>query len=96
MRLPVTSTSNKPPVQVNSVKTVNPVNPTTPSRPTSTKLVAQLIGKRCMVACAINGVLIQMLLDSGAHDYGGEGMGRESIAKCKNRATLIPVRRPTP
>lgn len=30
------------------------------------KRVAQLIGKRCMVSCSINGVPLQMLLDSGA------------------------------
>lgn len=28
--------------------------------------VAQLIGKRCMVSCSIDGVPVQMLLDSGA------------------------------
>lgn len=30
------------------------------------KRVAQLIGQRCMVSCSINGVPLQMLLDSGA------------------------------
>lgn len=66
MRLPVTVASNKSPVQVNSAETVNPVKLTTQRQPTPRKRVAQLIGKRCMVSCAINGVPLQMLLDSGA------------------------------
>lgn len=67
MRLPVTVASNKPPAQVNSVETANPVDSTTLlSQPTSRNRVAQLIGKRCMVSCAMNGVPLQMLLDSGA------------------------------
>lgn len=66
MRLPVTDANDKPPVQVNSLEPVSPVKMTTQCQPTPKKSVAQLIGKRCMVSCALNGVPLQMLLDSGA------------------------------
>lgn len=36
------------------------------TQPPPRKRLAQLIGKRCMVSCALNGAPIQMLLDSGA------------------------------
>lgn len=36
------------------------------TQPSPRKRLAQLIGKRCMVSCALNGAPIQMLLDSGA------------------------------
>lgn len=58
----VTATS---PVKVHPIQTEKPVAANTQPK-TRKKHVAQLIGKRCMVSCAINGVPVQMLFDSGA------------------------------
>lgn len=57
------------PVTVNSLPT-DEKSPTTQShKPPNTargKRVAKLIGGRCMLSCHLNGVSVQMLLDSGA------------------------------
>lgn len=57
---PVIMTAEEASTPVTSVKA------DTQHQPPPTKCIAQLIGKRCMVSCAINGVPLQMLLDSGA------------------------------
>lgn len=56
---PVTETAQVPPVPNNQ-------DPKQQSSLSPKKRLAQLIGKRCMVTCALNGAPIQILLYSGA------------------------------
>lgn len=58
----MTETAPVPPVPHNQ----NVTSQSAHSLPRPKKRLAQLIGKRCMVTCALNGAPIQMLLDSGA------------------------------
>ena len=52
---------------INSVKPTFKIKPSAlPCQSDPKKRIAQLIGKRCTVSCNINGVPIEMLLDSGA------------------------------
>lgn len=62
----MTVTAEDSPAQPSHSKAANPVKANTQSQPPPRKHIAQLIGKRCMVSCAINGVPLPMLLDSGA------------------------------
>lgn len=62
----MTLTAGEPPAQSRQSKAANPVKANTRSQPPPRKHIAQLIGKRRMGSCAINGVPLQMLLDSGA------------------------------
>lgn len=59
----MTSSSEKPPMKA---KTSKYLKSNTPRQPIQKTRVAQLIGKRCMVSCSVNGVPHQMLLDTGA------------------------------
>lgn len=55
------------PVTVNSIQPTVKIKPLPiPCQAGPKKRIAQLIGKRCTVSCNINGVPIEMLLDSGA------------------------------
>lgn len=47
-------------------KAASPVKAKAQCQPPTKKHLAQLIGKRCMVSCTLNGAPLQMLLDSGA------------------------------
>lgn len=67
----------KSPVEVNSTQAEKPVVKTARYK-TRKKRVAQLIGKRYMVSCAINGVPLQMLFDS---DTQVAVVGREWVEK---------------
>lgn len=62
---PVTVTA-KESAQPSHSEAASPVTTKTQCQPPTRKQLAQLIGKRCMVSCAINGVPLQMFLDSGA------------------------------
>ena len=61
----MTAAIEKPPIRKDCIEAASAIKPNQPC-PASKKHVAQLIGKKCMVSCAINGAPIQMLLDSGA------------------------------
>lgn len=65
-RQPVTMTAEEPPAQASHLKSTSTVKANTQCQQLPRKRIAQLIGKRCMVSCAINEVPLQMLLDSGA------------------------------
>ncbi|KAI4875326.1 hypothetical protein NFI96_030093, partial [Prochilodus magdalenae] len=84
---PVTDAIERPPVQKNCSGAANLKKPKQPSS-AHRKPVAQLIGKRCMVSCAINGAPIQMLLDSGAQVTIVE---KEWIAKALPRLKIMPL-----
>lgn len=58
----MTETAQGPQVSSNQ----NPKSKSTHSSPPPRKRLAQLIGKRCLVTCTLNGAPIEMLLDSGA------------------------------
>lgn len=62
----MTMTAKEAPAQASQSATASHVKANTHCQPLTEKRLAQLIGKRCMVSCAINGVPIKMLLDSGA------------------------------
>ncbi|KAJ8368691.1 hypothetical protein SKAU_G00087190 [Synaphobranchus kaupii] len=75
---PVTERTATSPVKVNSIQMEKPV--TVNAQPkTRKKRVAQLIGKRCLVSCAINRVPVQMIFDSGAQVtiVGRDWVGKE-------------------
>lgn len=61
----VTMTAKEAPAQASHSATASHVKADTHCQPLTEKRLAQLIGKRCMVSCAINGVPVKMLLDSG-------------------------------
>lgn len=63
---PVTVTAEEPPAPASHSNTASPKTTNTQCQPQPKKRLAQLIGKRCMVSRAIDGVPFQMLLDSGA------------------------------
>lgn len=61
----MTNASSPFPPRVNCVKTEK--SATSHAQPKTSKVkAAQLIGSRCMVTCLVNGVRVQMLLDTGA------------------------------
>lgn len=62
----MTMTAKEAPAQASHSATASHVKADTHCQPLTERRLAQLIGKRCMVSCAINGVPIKMLLDSGA------------------------------
>jgi len=59
-------TAKKAPARASHSKTASPVKANIQFQSLTRKHLAQLIGKRCMVSCAINGLPLKMLLDSGA------------------------------
>lgn len=72
-------------VQVNCIKTEAPNKQNnTPKK----QHIAQLIGGWCMVSCAIDGVLVQMLLDSGAQVTI---VGREWVEKALPQVQIQPL-----
>ncbi|KAI3358297.1 hypothetical protein L3Q82_014671 [Scortum barcoo] len=61
-----TTAKEEPPAQASNSKSASPVKTNTLCQSSPRRRLAHLIGKRCMVSCAINGVPLKMLLDSGA------------------------------
>lgn len=53
-------------VKVNCVPTYHPANLSWKNHQSSKTRAAQLIGRKCMLSCWLNGVLTEMLLDTGA------------------------------
>lgn len=62
----MTEQAEESPAHTSFAKTSSVVRSNAPSPAPPAKPTAQLIGNRCMVSCAINGVPLKMLLDSGA------------------------------
>lgn len=62
----MTETAEVPLEHATHSKTASTEKTNPQCRPPPKKQIAQLIGKRCMVSCALNGIPLQMLLDSGA------------------------------
>ncbi len=62
---PVTTLNGPSHVKVNCMPTHNTENSSWTKRQSS-KRAAQLIGRKCMLSCWLNGVLTEMLLDTGA------------------------------
>lgn len=80
----MTITTEEPPAQVSHSKTTNHVKANTQCQPLTRKRLAHLIGKRCMVSCAINGIPFQMLLDSRVQVTGEQMLNSRSVARTMN------------
>lgn len=63
---PVTTSTCPSRVKVNYVPTHHSENLSWKNRQSPKKQAAQLIGRKCMLSCWLNGVLTEMLLDTGA------------------------------
>lgn len=79
------SNSEKPHVKAKAGKCLKS---NTSRQPIQKTRVAQLIGKRCMVSCSVNGVPHQMLLDSGAQVTI---VGREWVEKALPDVKIQPL-----
>lgn len=78
--------------KVNSVSTSTLMTPSQKSNTSPKKRVAQLIGRRCLLSCLINGAHTEMLLDTGAQVsvIGKEWLEKElPDVKIKSIASLV-------
>lgn len=85
---PVTRASKMSQVQVNSIKTDKTAAPIKQSNTPKKQRIAQLIGRRCMVSCAIDDVPVQMLFDSGAQVTI---VGRDWVEKALPNVKIQPL-----
>lgn len=84
----MTRASKMPRVQVNCIKTDKTTAPNKQNNAPKRQCIAQLIGRRCMVSCAIDGVPVQMLFDSGAQVTI---VGREWVEKALPHVKIQPL-----